>query len=103
MIIDKHWLIAENTNEKINKVESPNARDLIDPDYLIIHYTAGDTAQEAINWFMNTSTNLDKIAAHLVIDLDGTITQLVPFHRRANHAGSSVWDRVENFNFHSLV
>lgn len=102
MIIDKHWLKAENAKEKIVKIESPNARNVIDPDYLVIHYTAGDTAKEAINWFMNTNNNPDKIAAHIVLDIDGTITQLVPFNRRANHAGSSVWDGVENFNYHSI-
>ncbi len=102
MIIEKHWLKAEHATEKIVKSESPNARDVIDPDYLIIHYTAGDTARTAIDWFMNTKDNPDKIAAHLVLDLDGTITQLIPFNRRANHAGSSTWDGVENFNFHSV-
>jgi len=102
MLIEKHWLKAENSSEKIVKSETRNVRDVIDPDYLILHYTACDTAKEAINWFMNTKDNPDKIAAHIVLDLDGTITQLVPFNRRANHAGSSVWDKVENFNFHSI-
>lgn len=102
MLVAKHWLNAESETDKIVRLESPNARDVIDPDYLIIHYTAGDTAREAIDWFMNTKDNPDKIAAHVVIDLDGTITQLVPFNRRANHAGSSTWDGVESFNFHSI-
>lgn len=102
MLVDKHWLKAETAAEKIVRSESPNARDVIDPDYLIIHYTAGDTARSAVDWFMNTADNPDKIAAHIVLDVDGTLTQLVPFNRRANHAGSSVWDGVENFNFHSI-
>lgn len=102
MFIDKHWLKADSASEKIVKSESGNAREVIDPDYLIIHYTAGDTAKSAIDWFMNTSSNPDRIAAHIVLDVDGTITQLVPFNRRANHAGSSTWDGVENFNFHSI-
>ena len=102
MIIDKHWLKAENADEQITRSESPNVRDIIDPDYLIIHYTACDTAGEAISWFMNTKDNPDKIAAHIVVDLDGSITQLIPFNRRANHAGSSTWDGVENFNYHSI-
>ncbi|WP_132052646.1 N-acetylmuramoyl-L-alanine amidase [Pseudocnuella soli] len=102
MFIENHLLKAEHAHEKIVQSPSPNARGIIDPDYLIIHYTAGDTARAAIDWFMNTANNPDKIAAHIVLDLDGTITQLVPFNRRANHAGSSVWDGVENFNFHSV-
>jgi N-acetylmuramoyl-L-alanine amidase len=102
MIIEKDWLKAENPNEKIVISKSPNAREIIDPDYLIIHYTAGDTASSAINWFMNTKDNPQMIAAHIVLDRDGTITQLVPFNRRANHAGSSIWDGVEHFNYHSI-
>jgi N-acetylmuramoyl-L-alanine amidase len=102
MTIENHWLKADNNTEKIVISETPNARDVIDPDYLIIHYTAGDTAKAAIDWFMNTSSNPDKIAAHIVLDLDGTITQLVPFNRRANHAGSSTWDGIDNFNHHSI-
>jgi N-acetylmuramoyl-L-alanine amidase len=102
MIIENHLLKADKAHEKIVQSPSPNARGIIDPDYLVIHYTAGDTAKGAIDWFMNTGNNPDKIAAHIVIDLDGTITQLVPFNRRANHAGSSIWDGVENFNFHSV-
>ncbi len=53
MLIEKHWLKAENSSEKIVKSETLNVRDVIDPDYLILHYTACDTAKEAVNWFMN--------------------------------------------------
>ncbi len=82
MLIEKHWLKADKSSEKIVKSETRNVRDVIDPDYLILHYTACDTAKEAINWFMNTKDNPDKIAAHIVLDLDGTITQLVPFNSK---------------------
>lgn len=102
MKIKNHWLQADTPTEKIKLSKSANARDLIDPDYLIIHYTATETAQPAINWFMDTKNNPDKIAAHIVLDTDGTITQLVPFNRRANHAGTSTWDGTSNLNFHSI-
>ena len=102
MKIVNHWLAAESADEKIVKSPTDNARNEIDPDYLVLHYTAGDTARSAVDWFMNTRDNPDKIAAHIVLDMDGTITQLVPFNRRANHAGSSTWDGIENFNFHSI-
>ena len=104
MKIEQDWLIAENTTEKVNKKESPNARYTIVAKYLVIHYTAGDTADGAINWFMTAHDkgNPTRIAAHIVVDVDGTITQLVPFNRRANHAGYSVWDGVSGFNDHSI-
>ncbi|MBC7552884.1 MAG: N-acetylmuramoyl-L-alanine amidase, partial [Taibaiella sp.] len=68
----------------------------------IVHYTATDTAQSAIDWFMNTAANPDHIAAHVVIDTDGTITQLIPFTLRANHAGTSTWDGVSSMNEHAI-
>ena len=102
MKIVNHWLEADGAGEKIIKTPSPNARPPIDPDYLVIHYTATDTAKNAIDWFMDTSNNPDKIAAHIVLDYDGTITQLVPFNCRANHAGSSLWDSVSQFNYHAI-
>ena len=102
MRIVKHWLEKENDTEKIVISKSGNAGDLIDPDYVVIHYTATKDANSAISWFMNTSSNPDRIAAHIVLDYDGTITQLVPFNQKANHAGTSTWDGVDFFNSHSV-
>lgn len=102
MKVKAHWLQADSADEKITISPSGNARNPIDPDYLVIHYTATDTAQSAINWFMDTKSNPDKIAAHIVLSYDGTITQLIPFDHRANHAGMSTWDGVDGLNSHSI-
>ncbi len=102
MKIERHWLVPENNSEKIVKKETANIGHNIDPDYLVVHYTAGDTAENAVNWFLNTKNNPQNIAAHIVLDVDGTITQLVPFNRRANHAGYSNWDGLIGFNIHSI-
>jgi len=102
MRIVNHWLTPDATSEKIRISKTKNAGDLIDPDYVVIHYTATDTAASAVDWFMNTSNNPDRIAAHIVLDYDGTITQLVPFNRKANHAGTSAWDGVDFFNSHAI-
>lgn len=91
-----------NPSEKIVLSKTANTGDLIDPDFLVIHYTATDTASSAVDWFMNTKTNPARIAAHIVLDVDGTITQLVPFNRKANHAGTSTWDGIDFFNSHSI-
>ncbi|WP_166923228.1 N-acetylmuramoyl-L-alanine amidase [Flavobacterium poyangense] len=104
MEINKDWLVVDTATGKIKKLVSPNARYNIVPKFLVIHYTAGDTADSAINWFMTPQDkgNPDRIAAHIVVDVDGTITQLVPFNRRANHAGYSVWDKISGFNDHAI-
>jgi N-acetylmuramoyl-L-alanine amidase len=100
MQIQDHWLVAKPDQIEISR--TPNVRDGIYPSYLIIHYTAGDTGSEAVDWFMRTAGNPDRIAAHIVIDREGKITQLVPFNRRANHAGSSTWDGVNSLNNHAI-
>ena len=102
MKIVNNFLEKETASEKLIISKSGNAGDIIDPDYVVVHYTATDTASAAVDWFMNTRNNPDKIAAHIVLDLDGTITQLVAFNRKANHAGASTWDSVDFFNSHAI-
>jgi N-acetylmuramoyl-L-alanine amidase len=103
MKVVNHWLEADSPGEKIKISKSGNALEAIEPKYLIIHYTATDTAQSAVSWFMDSSkSNPDNIAAHIVLDIDGTITQLVPFNHRANQAGPSTWDGTDSLNYHSI-
>lgn len=78
---------------------SPHVGNVINPRWLVIHYTASGSASEAINWFANAQS---KVSAHVVIAKDGTITQCVPFNRRANHAGQSTWKGVSGLNSHSI-
>ncbi len=104
MKIEKHWLVRESQSEKIIKDPTTNYQYQILPKYLIIHYTAGDKADGAVSWFKNTPQegNPDKICAHIVIDTDGTITQLAPFNTKCNHAGYSYWDGRTGINEHSI-
>ncbi len=69
-------------------IRSPNQGGVIEPEYLIIHYTAGRDAQSSINWLVNPQA---RASAHLVIAADGGITQLVFFNHKAWHAGRSQW------------
>ncbi|RRJ83303.1 1,6-anhydro-N-acetylmuramyl-L-alanine amidase AmpD [Aestuariirhabdus litorea] len=43
-----------------------------------------------------------RVSAHLLIDRQGAITQFVPFHRRAWHAGKSCYASRENCNDFSI-
>jgi N-acetylmuramoyl-L-alanine amidase len=104
MKIENHWLIGELPTDKVKIDKTTNYQYQIIPKYLIIHYTAGDTAKGAINWFKETpkGKNPDKICAHIVIDLDGTIIQMAPFNTRCNHAGYSNWDGKTGMNEYSI-
>lgn len=88
MKILDHWLVGNN----IFRVRSPNVGDYFNPDTIVLHYTAGATAESSVSHLINPAT---EVSAHLVISRDLRVFQLVPFNRVAWHAGKSNWkDRV---------
>ena len=84
MKIENHIL------QEASWVESPNKSGPINPDVIVMHYTAGYTAESAIRALTDDSRPArSRVSAHVVIDRDGSITQLVPFNDKAWHAGPS--------------
>lgn len=59
------------------------------PVATVIHDTASPSAISAINTFKSAAS---KVSAHFVVDLDGSITQMVECDTVAWHAGKSVLD-----------
>ena len=78
---------------------SPNRGGQLSPRYLVMHFTAGSSAEESINWLCNPQA---QASAHLLIARDGKITQLVAFDRVAWHAGPSRWEGLVGMNNHSI-
>lgn len=62
---------------------SPNHGGEIEPSLIVIHYTGDNSNEGAISWLCNPEA---QVSAHLVIDKDGSITQLLPFNIKAWHA-----------------
>ncbi|NLH49076.1 MAG: N-acetylmuramoyl-L-alanine amidase [Myxococcales bacterium] len=98
MKIIKHKLFLDDQTPA-NFVPTKNVGGTIKPVYLIMHYTAGLTAAGAIHWFVDPNASA---SAHLVIDRDGAITQLVPFNQKAWHAGKSQWQNLIGLNSYSI-
>lgn len=71
------------------------------PRFLIIHYTAGGTASGAIDTFKHGEPG-NRTSAHLVLDHNGSITQMVPFDTVAWHAGGSRWKDVSGINDYGI-
>jgi len=91
-----------NTDDKLDGVkfvEAGTTMRLMVPRLLVIHYTVTRTAASAVNYFAQRGA---AASAHLVIDRDGSITQMVPFDRTAAHAGVSSWRGVESCNRYSI-
>lgn len=80
-------------------INSPNYGGVIKPKFLVIHYTAGSSKEGAVNWFARKAS---RVSAHFVIDIDGSITQMVSLNRKAFHAGRSRWKGYRGLNSHSI-
>ncbi|GAA6179933.1 N-acetylmuramoyl-L-alanine amidase [Shimia sp. NS0008-38b] len=87
---------------EITQRPSPNfgdRRDGLRPTLILIHYTAMDSAQAAIDWLCNPKA---EVSAHYVICELGHITQLVAEEKRAWHAGVGQWKGYNDVNSRSL-
>lgn len=101
MKVVNHRLVHDN-GTPIDYHPSKNfTNKVIKPEYLILHYTAGRTAESAIA-YLSKDYGDKSVSAHLVIARDGTVTQLVDFNKIAWHAGVSKWEGRDGLNRHSI-
>ncbi|WP_084705139.1 N-acetylmuramoyl-L-alanine amidase [Beijerinckia mobilis] len=69
------------------------------PDAIILHHTAMASGEAALERLCDPAS---EVSAHYLIWEDGRITQLVPEHRRAWHAGRSYWGGERDMNSVSI-
>lgn len=93
MKIENHKLVG------VNFLQAGTTRLPIKPELLVIHYTATQGSASPIALFRQKGA---PASAHLVIDVDSTITQMVEFNVRAAHAGKSEWKGRESCNNFSI-
>lgn len=98
---DKGHLYSESGDITIIKVPSPNYTKNVKmvPDSILVHWTGGTAYGPAVNWFKSKKS---KVSAHIIIDRDGRIIQMVSFDRRAWHAGRSSWRGRKSCNGFSV-
>lgn len=66
------------------------------PTVIVAHDTAGSLKPfSSVQWFENAAC---ETSAHVVIERDGTVTQMVPFDVVAFHAGRSSWKGKSGVN-----
>ena len=85
----------------INKFKSKNynSRKLCKIKFIIIHYTALTSCNEAISHLCNVK---NKVSCHYLICQNGNIYYLVNETKRAWHAGVSYWDNDTDINASSI-
>lgn len=77
-------------------VATPNVGGRMSPDMIVAHDTAGRlTPGNSVTWLCNPKA---KASAHLVLERDGSVTQLADFDRQTWHAGVSTWQGVSGVN-----
>lgn len=77
-----------------------NHNNTITPKFLVFHYTAC-SYEVAMSTFKRTSGD-NRSSVQLLVDSDGSVTQLVDLNKRAWHAGVSVWGELDDINSHSI-
>lgn len=98
MRVESHLLFGDD-GAPVPVVRTPNQGGAYVPRYLVMHYTAGSSAEGTIEHFADKDS---KVSAHLVIGRDGAITQMVPFNRIAWHAGRSRWHDLVGLNRYAI-
>ena len=76
-----------------------NTRKLEGPDMIVLHYTAGTSAESSSIFLTRPDVSA---SAHLVIGRKGEVFQLVPFHIEAWHAGKSWYAGRGELNRYSI-
>ena len=88
------------TGDEFYWESTPNMGGVIVPEILVLHDTAGRLDKfNSVGWLRQKRA---KASAHLVLERDGTWTQMVPFNRKAFHAGKSNYRGRANVNNFSL-
>ena len=98
MEVINHLLFFKDGTQVPFKV-SPNISSGLQPEYIVLHYTAGPTVKAAVSTLTSKSA---QVSSHLVIGRDGSIIQLVPFNKVAWHAGVSSWEGRNSLNVYSF-
>lgn len=81
---------------------SPNFNDRAagaTPSVLVLHYTDLPDTETSRQWLCDPEK---KVSSHYLVDLDGSVIQMVDENKRAWHAGQSYWRGMTDLNTHSI-
>lgn len=98
-------LLAEHVMLNTDHQNKGGEDSLTNPEYIVMHYTAGPSLAGAIRSLTNPKRSA---SAHFIIDKNGEIAQLVETNRVAWHAGRSMYTKpddgsqIQSLNRHSI-
>jgi N-acetylmuramoyl-L-alanine amidase len=86
------------TRRQISKNHEPRLNG-VTPSLIVLHYTGMTNGPAAVDWLCNPAS---KVSCHYLVDVDGSIVQMVGEDQRAWHAGVSSWHGVVDVNSASI-
>ena len=69
---------------------------------LVLHYTALPSCEDSLARLCDPTNSSGRVSAHYLVDVDGTIYQLVDESKRAWHAGVGSWRGLDKINDRSI-
>lgn len=81
----------------IKYIQDPDMGGPMIPRGIIIHFTCSYNMDNTVNWFKTNGVDI-----HLLVDKHAQVVQMVPFNKKAAHAGESEWGKLEHLNNHFL-
>ena len=95
--VRNHFLFKDGV--QVKHVPSPNHGGEISVRIVVIHFTGTPGLSSPLSWLCNRGSG---VSAHLLIDLDGTVYQLLPLNVKGWHAGVSSWNGLAGVNGFSI-
>jgi N-acetylmuramoyl-L-alanine amidase len=91
--------LHHNDGTPMHFIPTPNQGGVIVPEHVVFHYDASGGMAPTISH----TTNPDADASyHAIISRDASVVQMVPFNKRAWHAGVSSWEGRDGLNGFSI-
>lgn len=98
MEIKDHFIHGENVKKFIKSPNHSGKYSSGMPDTIVMHYTAGPLKPS----IAALTSPRRRASAHLIVDRDGSVIQLVPFNLIAWHAGKSSYGNRTGLNKYSI-
>lgn len=93
------WITRDEMRHEVSHYKHKKTSKLKELKFIILHYTAGDTIEGAIDTLVESDI---QASAHIIMDRDGIFVQTAPFNVATWHAGRSSWEEYEGINKYSI-
>lgn len=97
--VKDHFLYKDGVRVSYKQSPNYNRNMTIDPEIIVIHYTGTPGLASPLAWLTEAGSG---VSSHLLISTEGVVWQLLPFNRRAWHAGQSEYDGRTDVNSFSI-